>query len=422
MTANQSSSQSRPAGPLSGIRVLDFTRHLAGPYATTMMGDFGADVIKVESVPTGDPARTIRMADEPKDRDGQAFIAYNHGKRSIAVDMRTAEGLALVHQMVADADVVIENYRPGVADQIGIGYESLRLLNPRLVYCSISAFGQEGPWAERPATDPVVQAMSGLISVTGHQGDPVRVGVPMGDIMGAMTGLQGILMALLERERSGEGQWVDISLVHALAFTHTTRLAEYFATGKAPEGQGTAHSTVAPYEVFPTKDRPVIAGSWTEDTWPRFCVALGVPEMATDPRFATNPDRLANRPELRRVVTEIMEQRTAAEWEEEFGRARALFGPVLTVPQMLEHPQMEVRRPIAEVTCSDDRVVKVPDTSSAIRMLRTEGAVTLPPPLLSEHAVEILAELGIDEEQAKQLFDTGVVRAPRLVGGEQIGV
>ena len=233
-------------GPLAGVRVLDFTRHLAGPYATTIMGDFGADVVKIESVPDGDPARSIRMPGEPLDIDGQAFIAYNHGKRSIAIDLRSEEGMALVRRMVETADVVIENYRPGVADAIGIGYEALRAVNPRLVYCSVSAFGQEGPWSRRPATDPVIQAMSGVIAVTGNPGDPARAGVPVGDIMGAMSGLQGILMALLARERTGEGQWVDVSLLHALAFTHTTRLAELYATGKEPQGQGTAHSTVRP--------------------------------------------------------------------------------------------------------------------------------------------------------------------------------
>lgn len=407
-------------GPLAGIRVLDFTRHLAGPYATTMMGDFGADVIKIESVDSGDPARSIRMADESPDQDGQAFIAYNHGKRSFAVDMRTEEGLDLVRRLVPTADVVIENYRPGVADTIGIGYEALREINPRLVYCSISAFGQEGPWSKRPATDPVIQAMSGLISVTGQPGDPVRVGVPMGDIMGAMAGLQGILMALLERNTSGEGQWVDVSLLHALSFTHTTRLAEYFATGNAPGGQGTAHSTVAPYEVFPTADRPVIAGSWTEDTWPRFCEALGRPELAVDPRFATNPLRLANRPELRKVVTDIMEQRTAAEWEVEFGKARALYGPVLTVPQMLEQPSMKDRPAVKEIVCADDRVVTVPDSTSAIRMHRTAGAVTQAPPLLSEHAVEILGELGLDADGIRELAERGVVRVPEFARGEQV--
>jgi len=413
---------SGPQGPLTGIRVLDFTRHLAGPYATTMMGDFGADVIKIESVPAGDPARSIRMADESPDRDGQAFIAYNHGKRSIAVDLRTEEGLELVRTLVRTADVVVENYRPGVADSIGIGYEALREVNPRLVYCSISAFGQEGSWSKRPATDPVIQAMSGVISVTGHAGDPVRAGVPVGDIMGAMAGLQGILMALLERNVSGQGQWVDVSLLHALSFTHTTRLAEYFATGREPQGQGTAHSTVAPYEVFPTADRPVIAGSWTEDTWPRFCAALGRPDLADDPRFATNPQRLANRPELRRVVTEIMERRTAAEWEVEFARARALFGPVHTVPQMLEQPQMEQRPAVAEVTCADERVVRVPDSTSVIRFHRTAGAVVQPPPLLSEHAEEILTELGLEGQEVQRLVDTGVVRVPGGVRGEHVGV
>lgn len=409
-------------GPLAGIRVLDFTRHLAGPYATTMMGDFGADVIKIESVDSGDPARSIRMADESPDQDGQAFIAYNHSKRSIALDMRTEEGLDLVRRLIPTADVVIENYRPGVADSIGIGYEALRELNPRLVYCSISAFGQEGPWSKRPATDPVIQAMSGLISVTGQPGDPVRVGVPMGDIMGAMAGLQGILMALLERNSSGEGQWVDVSLLHALSFTHTTRLAEYYATGNAPGGQGTAHSTVAPYEVFPTADGPVIAGSWTEDTWPRFCEALGQQALAVDRRFATNPLRLANRPELRTIVTDVMEQRTAAEWEVEFGRARALYGPVLTVPQMLEQPSMEDRPAVKEVVCADDRVVTVPDSTSVIRMHRTAGAVTQAPPLLSEHAVEILDELGLGADGIRDLAERGVVRLPEFARGDHVAL
>jgi formyl-CoA transferase/CoA:oxalate CoA-transferase len=409
-----------PQGPLAGIRVLDFTRHLAGPYATTIMGDFGADVVKIESVPDGDPARSIRMPGEPLDIDGQAFVAYNHGKRSIAIDLRTEEGLALVRRMVETADVVIENYRPGVADAIGIGYEALRAVNPRLVYCSVSAFGQEGPWSRRPATDPVIQAMSGVIAVTGNPGDPARAGVPVGDIMGAMSGLQGILMALLARERTGEGQWVDVSLLHALAFTHTTRLAELYATGKEPQGQGTAHSTVAPYEVFPTADGPVIAGSWTEDTWPRFCAALGRPELATDPRFETNQRRLANRPELRAVVTEIMVRRTTAEWEVEFARASALFGPVLTISQMLEQAQMAHRPAVAEVTCADGRVVKVPDSTSAIRLHGTAGSVSQPPPLLSEHAEEVLAELGLSADEVESLAERGIVQVPALWGGEPV--
>ena len=409
---------SHTIGPLEGVRVLDFTRHLAGPYATTILGDFGADVVKVESV-DGDPARGIRSGDEEPSRDGQAFVVYNHGKRSIALDLRTAEAVELIHRLAREVDVVIENYRPGVADAIGIGYDALRAVNPRLVYCSISAFGQEGPWSQQPATDPVVQGMSGVIAVTGHAGDPVRAGVPIGDVMGAMCGVQGILMALLARERTGEGQWVDVSLVHALGFTHATRLAELFATGVEPTGQGTAHSMVAPYELFDTADAPVIAGSWTEDTWPRFCDALGRPDLVDDPRFATNQLRLANRPELRRVVNGILGRRTAAEWEVEFRRASALFGPVLTISGMLAHAEESGRPAVTPMTCGDGRNVLVPDSTSAVRLHGTPGAVVKPPPLLSEHAVEVLSELGLSREEIDQLGDRGVVRLPMTVGASR---
>lgn len=410
-----------PQGPLVGIRVLDFTRHLAGPYATTILGDFGANVVKIESVPDGDPARAIRSAGEDPDVDGQAFSTYNHGKRSIALDLRTPEAVEVVRTMARTADVVIENYRPGVADSIGIGYKDLRTLNPRLVYCSVSAFGQEGPWSSQPATDPVIQAMSGVLWVTGHQDDPVRVGVPIGDVMGAMAGVQGILMALYARERTGEGQWVDVSLLHALAFTHTTRLGELYSTGREPGGQGTAHSLVAPYEVFPTADGSVVAGSWTEDTWPRFCDAIGQPDLVDDPRFATNQLRLANRPALRAVVTEIMEHRTSALWETEFHRAKALFGPVLTISQMLAQEQMAERPAVVEVTSSDGRVVKVPDSTSAVRLHGTPGAVVKPPPLLSEHAEEILVEYGFSPPEVEDLASKGIVRFPVSTGGEGVG-
>jgi crotonobetainyl-CoA:carnitine CoA-transferase CaiB-like acyl-CoA transferase len=402
--------------------VLDFTRHLAGPYATTILGDFGADVVKIESVPHGDPARAIRSAGESADSDGQAFNVYNHGKRSIALDLRTPEAVELVMRMALTADVVIENYRPGVADSIGIGYEDLRSVNPRLVYCSVSAFGQEGPLSSQPATDPVIQAMSGVLWVTGHPDDPVRVGVPIGDVMGAMSGVQGILMALLARERTGEGQWVDVSLLHALAFTHTTRLGELYGTGREPGGQGTSHSMVAPYEVFPTSDGPVIAGSWTEDTWPRFCAAVGRPDLADDPRFATNLLRLANRPALRAVITEIMEKRTTAQWETEFYREKALFGPVLTISDMLAQEQMAARPAVVDVTRGDGRIVKVPDSTSAVKLHGTPGAVVKPPPLLSEHAYEILADLGLSTEEVEDMGSRGVVSIPRSTGGERVGV
>lgn len=398
--------------PLDGIRVLDFTRHLAGPYATTILGDFGADVIKIESQPNGDPTRGLRSAGESDDLDSEAFLNYNHGKRSIAIDLRVPAGVELVKRLVRSADVVVENYRPGVADEIGIGYADLSAENRGLIYCSVSAFGQEGPWAAQPATDPVIQAMSGLLGVTGHPGDPVRVGVPIGDVMGAMASVQGVLFALFARERTGEGQLVDVSLLHTLALTHTTRLAEYYATGKEPGGQGTAHSLVAPYQLFKTADGEVIAGSWAEDTWPRFCRAIGRPDLEKDPRFKTNVLRVRNRDALVAIIDEIMRRRTTAEWQREFHAAKALFGPMLSVSAMIGHEQMADRPAVVPLDHPARTPVSVPNPASAVRLHGTPGAVTLAPPLFSEHARVILTELGLSEGEVEALGKTGVVHLP----------
>ncbi len=215
--------------PLAGVKVVDLTRHMAGPYATVMMADYGADVVKIESVPAGDPTRGMGL--HFQQGESALFLMLNRGKRSLAIDMRDPRGLDAVKKLIAESDVLIENYRPGVADKIGLGYEELSKLNPRLIYCSVSAFGPEGPYSGSPGTDPVIQAMSGVMSVTGEaDGGPVLVGVPVADFTGAMTGFQGILLALQARERTGRGQKVDVSMLHALMHSLTTRLAGYWAT------------------------------------------------------------------------------------------------------------------------------------------------------------------------------------------------
>lgn len=408
---------SEPADrPLSGLKVLDFTRHLAGPFATTVLGDFGADVIKVESTPSGDPVRGLHTSAESGNHDSLTFVNYNHGKRSIAIDMRTPEGIAIVRRLSRTADIVVENYRPGVTDAMGIGYDDLSEGNPGLIYCSVSAFGQEGPWSHQPATDPVVQAMAGLMSVTGFPGQPVRVGVPMADVIGGMSAVQGILLALHSRERTGLGQWVDVSMLHSLLMTHTTRMAEYFATGVDPSGHGNAHTLVAPYETFETADGVVIAGSWAEDTWPRFCTALGKPELVDDPRFRSNVARVAHRQELSAIIAAEMSQQTTKAWERQFHDAKALFGPVLGLSDALRHVQMDNRPAVVTINHPRIGLVEVPNPASAIVLHQSPGRVTLPPPLYGEHWEEILREAEFTPEEMEAFVDKGVlagIQGPR---------
>ena len=251
---------------IHGVRVLDFTRVMSGPYATEVLADHGADVIEIEGLPRGDSSRNFGV-DFVGDQSA-VFLLWNRGKRSVALDLRMPESIEVIHRLVAHADVVIENYRPGVAESIGLGWEELSALNPRLIYCSLTAFGREGPLSSMPGTDPVVQAASGVMSVTGEaDGDPLLVGVPIADFAGAMVTVQGILFALLARERTGQGQRVDVSMLFAMLSTLTTRLATYWSTGENPTRNGSAHSVLTPYQVFATSNGSVMAGAWRAESW-----------------------------------------------------------------------------------------------------------------------------------------------------------
>lgn len=253
--------------PLDGIRVLDFTRHMAGPYGTMILGDYGADVIKVESLPHGDGARGVGTAFI--DGESALFLIWNRGKRSLALDMRNPEGLEAVHRLAATVDVVVTSYRPGVADEIGIGYDALSAINDQIVYISLTAFGPEGPLAPYPGTDPVVQAVSGVMSVTGEPDrGPNLVGVPMADFTGALVTAQAAMLGLFARRQTGKGQLIDVSMLFALMSSLTTRLASHWVDGEDPERHGSAHSVVVPYEAFQTADGHVVTGVWgSADGW-----------------------------------------------------------------------------------------------------------------------------------------------------------
>jgi crotonobetainyl-CoA:carnitine CoA-transferase CaiB-like acyl-CoA transferase len=405
--------------PLEGLRVLDFTRHMSGPYATLMLSDYGADVIKVES-PNGDPSRVTGIHFE--EDESALFLIWNRGKRSIALDLRTPEAKEAIRRLVPRADVVVENYRPGQADKIGIGYEQLSALNERLIYCSISAFGQDGPLASLPGTDPVIQAASGVMSVTGEPDrGPSLVGVPIADFTGALLCVQGVLLALAARERTGRGQKVDVSMLYGLLSSLTTRLASFWATGEDPQRFGSAHSIVTPYEAFRTADGHAVAGVWGgNDGWRPFCEALGRPDLADDERYADNQRRVACRDELKPMLDAEFAGRTTAEWAERFHAGGVLFHPVNAFSDVLSHPQVTGSGLLQ--TVEHPTLGEIPQLGPVVELGETPGRIAGPPPTLGQHTAEILAEAGYREDEIAELVTCGVARTGAPVTDGRLSV
>jgi crotonobetainyl-CoA:carnitine CoA-transferase CaiB-like acyl-CoA transferase len=398
-----------PEGCLDGVTIIDLTRHMSGPYASLVLGDFGADVIKVESMPDGDPSRT--SGTNFISGIGTMFLTWNRNKRSICVDLRTPEGVAVVKRLAADADIVIENYRPGIADSIGLGSDELRAANPRLIYVSVNAFGSRGPWKSRPGTDPVVQAMSGVMSVTGErEGGPVLVGIPIADYSSAMTAVQAMLLALFARERTGKGQHVEVPMLGSLLFGLTTRVGPYFQTGENPTRWGSQHSQVVPYQAFQTADGWVVAGVWSDKDWRAFCRAIDRPELADDERYDNNVKRVALRDELGPLLQTYFVEQTSAYWNDRFTAEKVLFAPVNSFSEVLDHPQVQEMGFVAEVEHPTAGTLQ--QIAPVIHMSDTPGTIRMPPPLLGQHTREILEGRGWSAAEIDGLLAAGTVIEP----------
>lgn len=373
-----------------GVRVLDLSRMLAGPYGSMLLADMGAEVIKIEEPGGGDPMRTMGPPFLP-DGESAYFLAVNRNKKSLAVDLTKPAGREVFLDLAAQADVVWENFRPGVMERLGLGYAALSMANPRLVICSISAYGQDGPYRDWPAFDLALQAMGGAMSITGDDASrPVRMGLPMGDLAGGLFGAFSVAGALLRRARTGQGAHIDLSLLDCQV-SLLSYLAQYFWTdGVVPRPMGSAHTSVVPYGAVGTRDGHVVIAVF-ERFWPGFCRAAGHAEWTADPRFASNADRVANRAALISAIETVFTTRGTDEWLARLQAEGVPAAPIQTVDRVLSDPQVHHRGMV--VALEHERLGRIPTLGTPIKVAGAPAFTVTPPPRLGQHTDELLATL-----------------------------
>jgi crotonobetainyl-CoA:carnitine CoA-transferase CaiB-like acyl-CoA transferase len=390
---------------LDGIRVIDLTQVMAGPFCCMLLGDMGADVIKVEP-PGGETTRHMEFEFAPG--VSAPFLAVNRNKRGITLDLKRPEAVAILKRLVVTADVLVENYRPGVARRLGIDWDTLRAINPRLVYCSISGFGQTGPYADRGGYDLIAQGMSGIMSATGSpDGPPVKVGVPVTDLGAGLFGVFGILCALRARRVTGRGQFVDTSLFEAGLALSAWEATEYWYTGQIPKRLGTAHRLNAPYQAFRASDGHFTVGAANTRLWPRFCQLLGLDHLVGDPRFATVGDRVKNQRELERVIEEVTVKRSRAHWLEQCEAAGIPAGPIHSVPEALADLHAQERGMVQEYDYPG--VGRVKALGNPVKLSRSPASLYKGAPRLGEDNDAVLRELGLSAGEIGALRANGAV-------------
>ncbi|MCW8086078.1 CaiB/BaiF CoA transferase family protein [Sabulicella glaciei] len=396
-------------GPLTGLRVLDLTRVLAGPTCTQMLGDMGADVIKIERPGAGDDTRGFAPPFWPGTEESAYFIGVNRNKRSVTLDIAKPEGQAVIHRLLEHCDILVENFKVGALAKYGLSWEQLKAKYPRLIYCSITGFGQTGPYAPRPGYDALIQAMGGVMSLTGEpNGSPQKVGVPVADLFAGLYGCIGILAAVNHRHATGEGQQVDIGMLD----THVAWLANqgmnFLATGENPPRLGNQHPNISPYQEFPTKDGYIILAVGNDPTFERFCKAFGQEHLLQDERFSTNPKRVANRDLVTETLTPVMKGKTTAEWVEALEAQKIGCGPINTLKDVFADPHVQAREMVATMRHGSGAEVQV--IANPVKLSATPPTLRSAPPVLGEHNEEVLSGLlGMDAAEVAVLRDKGVV-------------
>ena len=399
-----------PTGPLKDVGIFDLTRVLAGPTCVQMLADLGADVVKIEKPGSGDDTRGFAPPFMPGTKESAYFVGVNRNKRSVTLDIAKSEGQEIALRLIAQSDVLVENFKVGALAKYGLGYDQLRKTFPGLIYCSITGFGQTGPYAERPGYDSLIQAMGGVMSLTGEpDGQPQKVAIPLADLFAGLYGCIGILAALHHRDATGRGQQIDIGMLD----THVAWLANqgmnFLATGENPPRLGNAHPNIVPYQVFPTSDGYLVLSIGNDPTFKRFCESFGLDDLPADPRFATNAARVENRQLVIDMLTPVFKTRTTAEWVDRLEALKIGCGPINTLRDVFADPQVRARGVVVHMphAATPDGVEVI---ANPVRLSETPPDYRLPPPLLGQHTDEVLSKrLGFDSTKLAALRAKGII-------------
>lgn len=390
---------------LEGIKILDLSRALAGPYCTMLLGDMGADVIKIERPGKGDDSR----AWGPPFIEGESayFLSINRNKKSITLNLKSEKGKEILFKLIKISDVLIETNRPGVMEKLGLSFEEVKKVNPKIVYCSISGFGQTGPYKLRPGFDQVIQGMGGLMSITGEENrPPIKVGIAITDVGAGMYAAIGILAALLRRDKTGKGEYIDVSMLDGTISWLTYQSGRYFASGEVPKPMGSGHPLIVPYQAFKTKDIYINIAVGNDSLWRKFCETIGL-NIADDPKFSTNAKRVENKEELIKILNEILSKKTGKEWLEILNKAGIPCGPIYKLNDIFSDPHVLSRGMVSEI--EHPKAGKIKLTGVPIKFKNSPGKIRLHPPLLGENNFEILEEIGYKKEEIEKFREEGVI-------------